>query len=162
QAGESDCPLGEVAASRRSGRRPLASKAVSPRTPRSRGRLLIGLDSARDDVRVEWLALEELAVEVDRIGIQPDSEDSPAPHSHPPAPARLRLRYRCYQCSRCRITRASSSRLWLSAHARQVAHSFESAGARLSIQPPTKNRPEAVPPAVRRPLAELYLDIKIL
>jgi len=38
----------------------------------------ISLDPARNDVRVEWLALEELAVEVDRIGIQPDPEDSPA------------------------------------------------------------------------------------
>src|SRR5262249_54571721 len=50
---------------------------VMPHRP---GALLISLDPARNDVRVEWLAAKELAVEVDRIGIQPDPEDSLAPH----------------------------------------------------------------------------------
>jgi hypothetical protein len=45
--------------------------------------LLISLDPARNAVRVEWLTLEELAVEVDRIGIQPDPEDSLAPPISP-------------------------------------------------------------------------------
>jgi hypothetical protein len=47
--------------------------------------LLISLDPARNDIRVEWLALEELAVEVDRIGIQPDRQHSLAHHSSPSA-----------------------------------------------------------------------------
>src|SRR4029077_4909911 len=41
---------------------------------------LLGLDPTRDHICVEWLAPEEVAIEVDCMGIQPDPEHSPARH----------------------------------------------------------------------------------